>query len=156
MITYLYWGIVFALVVAVIVGIGLKMDRHKTALVAAAIILFVGWAAYYFWLQQIFVKRWGGVMSISVPSGQYHIATTWKEDNLWVENYDPETNKCVFSEYSKGNLLQGRVTIKDCNPIMFLLGADVQRPSASGGVPETQDERAPMAAGGADAALESE
>lgn len=59
-------------------------------------------------------------MSISVPSGQYHIATTWKDDNLWVENYDPESNKCVFSEYSKGNLLQGRVTIKNCNPIMLL------------------------------------
>jgi hypothetical protein len=140
MITYLYWGIIFALVVAVIVGIGLKMDSLKTALVVAAIILFIGWAAYYFWLQQVFVKRWGGVMSISVPSGQYHIATTWKEDNLWVENYDPETNKCVFSEYSKGNLLQGRVTIKNCNPIMFLLGADVQRSPASGGAQETQDE----------------
>lgn len=120
MITYLYWGLVFALVIGVIVGIGLKMESLKSALVVGAIILITGWAAYYFYLQQIFVKRWGGVMSISVPSGQYHIATTWKDDNLWVENYDPESNKCVFSEYSKGNLLQGRVTIKNCNPIMLL------------------------------------
>jgi hypothetical protein len=26
----------------------------------------------------------------------------------------------VFSEYSKGNLLQGRVTLKNCNPIKLL------------------------------------
>ena len=120
MITYLYWGLVFALVIGVIVGIGLKMESLKSALVVGAVILFTAWAAYYFYLQQIFVKRWGGVMSISVPSGQYHIATTWKDDNLWVENYDPESNRCVFSEYSKGNLLQGRVTIKNCNPIKLL------------------------------------
>ena len=84
----------------------------------ALLILATGWAAYYFHFEQVFVKRWGGVMTIKVPDGQYHIATTWKEDNLWVENYDPETDRCIFSEYSKGNLLQGRVTIKNCNPLM--------------------------------------
>ena len=80
-------------------------------------IVGIGWTAYTFYFQQIFVKRWGGVMTISVPEGQRHLAATWKDDNLWVENYDPATNKCIFSEYSKGNLLQGKVTIKDCNPI---------------------------------------
>lgn len=127
MITYIYWGLIFALIIGVIIGIGLKMDKLKPALVLSAIILFIAWAAYYFYLQQVFVKRWGGVMSISVPSGQYHIATTWKDDNLWIENYDPETNKCVFSEYSKGNLLQGRVTIKNCNPIKLMGREKVNR-----------------------------
>ena len=122
MVTYLYWALVIGLVVAVIVAIGIKMDNWKGALVAAAVLLFMGWALYYFYLQQIFVKRWGGVMTIKVPEGQYHIATTWKEDNLWVENYDPATNRCIFSEYSKGNLLQGRVTIKNCNPIALPSG----------------------------------
>jgi hypothetical protein len=56
-------------------------------------------------------------MSITVPDGQSHIAATWKDDNLWVENYDPKTNSCYFNEYSKGNLLQGRVVIKNCNPL---------------------------------------
>lgn len=127
MITYIYWGLIFTLVIGLIIVLGLKMDNLKPALVMSAIILFVGWAAYYFYLQQVFVKRWGGVMSISVPSGQYHIATTWKDENLWVENYDPETNKCVFSEYSKGNLLQGRVTIKNCNPIKLLDREEMNR-----------------------------
>jgi hypothetical protein len=52
-----------------------------------------------------------------VPDGQKHILATWKDDNLWIENYDPQTNTCHFNEYSKGNLLQGKVTIKNCSPI---------------------------------------
>jgi len=78
------------------------------------------------------VKRWGGVMAISVPDGQHHIAATWKDDNLWVENYDPKSNTCIFSEYSRGNLLQGRVLIKDCNPLAQWVGREVRGPT---GVP---------------------
>ena len=139
MITYLYWALVIGLVVAVIVAVGIKMDNLKGALVAAAALLFIGWALYYFYLQQIFVKRWGGVMTIKVPVGQYHIATTWKEDNLWVENYDPETNSCVFSEYSKGNLLQGRVTIKNCNPLALRSGTKPQQSQDPAMSPQSQD-----------------
>jgi hypothetical protein len=139
MITYLYWALVIGLVVAVIVAVGIKMDNLKGALVAAAALLFIGWALYYFYLQQIFVKRWGGVMTIKVPVGQYHIATTWKEDNLWVENYDPETNSCVFSEYSKGNLLQGRVTIKNCNPLALRSGTQPQQSQDPAISPRSQD-----------------
>lgn len=66
-------------------------------------------------------------MSISVPRGQYHLPTTWKEDNLRVENYDPETYKCVFREYPKGNLLEGRVIIKNWNPIKLLGDTTTER-----------------------------
>lgn len=117
MITYLYWALVIGLAMAAIVVVGVKMNNLKGALIAAVVVLFVGWAAYYFYFQQIFVKRWGGVMSINVPDGQYHVAATWKDDNLWIENYDPKTNVCIFSEYSRGNLLEGRVTLKNCNPL---------------------------------------
>ncbi len=118
MITYLYWALVISLVIAAFVIIGVKLDNRNAGITTAAVILLVGWAAYYFHFQQIFVKRWGGVMTIRVPAGQYHMGATWKDENLWIENYDPETNTCIFSEYSKGNLLQGKVTIKDCNPLM--------------------------------------
>lgn len=118
MITYLYWGVVIALVVAAMTLFAGKMNNIRLALVSSAVILVVGWGAYYFHFEQIFVKRFGGVMSISVPEGQYHIAATWKGDNLWVENYDPATNTCIFSEYSRGNVLQGQVKIKNCNPLL--------------------------------------
>ena len=117
MITYLYWAVVIGLAMTAIVIIGVKMNNLKAALLAAGVVLLMGWALYYFYLQQIFVKRWGGIMTINVPVGQHHVAATWKDDNLWIENYDPATNTCVFSEYSRGNLLQGRVTIKNCNPL---------------------------------------
>ena len=118
MITYLYWAAVFGIAFAVIWVLAAKLDQWKGAFVAASIVLFIGWAAYFFYFQQIFVKRWGGVMSVTVPDGQMHIAATWKDDNLWIENYDPRKNVCIFSEYSKGNVLEGRVTIKNCNPLL--------------------------------------
>jgi hypothetical protein len=124
MVTYLYWAVFMGLAIAIIVVVGVRMDNLKAALPGAAVLLFAGWAAYYFYFEQIFVKRWGGVMTISVPQGQYHVATTWKDDNLWIENYDPKTNTCLFSEYSRGNLLQGRVTIKNCNPLGLPFGTE--------------------------------
>ncbi|UCH48422.1 MAG: hypothetical protein JSU95_00970 [Betaproteobacteria bacterium] len=118
MITYLYWGLVFFLAIAALVFIGVKLNNLKAGLVTTAVILLVGWAAYYFHFQQVFVKRYGGVMTVTVPNGQHHISATWKDDNLWIENYDPATNTCEFSEYSRGNLLEGKVTIKNCSPLM--------------------------------------
>ena len=117
MITYFYWFVVLAAVGGCLYGLGVKRQNWKGGLIASACIILIGGIAYYFGLQQVFVKRYGGVMTISVPPGYYHIVTTWKDDNLWVENYDPKTNTCIFSEYSKGNMLQGKVIIKDCNPL---------------------------------------
>lgn len=118
MITYLYWAAIIGLVIATLVVVGAIFGRLKAALIATAIILGLGWGAYYFHFQQVFVKRYGGVMSIDVPQGQRHIGATWKDDNLWIENYDPATNTCHFNEYSRGNLLQGKVTIRNCNPLL--------------------------------------
>ena len=118
MITYAYWGAIFVLLAGVLFGFGVKAKNWKVAVIIATIIFLTAWATYYFRLQQIFVKRYGGVMTIRVPEGQHHMGTTWKDDNLWIENYDPATNTCVFSEYSKGNMLQGKVTLTNCNPLM--------------------------------------
>jgi hypothetical protein len=116
MITYLYWAAIIISAGAIFALCG-RNDKWKLGSILALIILAGGWTAYYFSLQQIFVKRYGGVMTLQVPEGQYHIGATWKDDNLWIENFDPETSTCIFSEYAKGNLLQGKVTIKNCKPI---------------------------------------
>ncbi len=117
MITYLYWAAVVLLVALAILGLGLHLGHWKAAIGIAAVLLAIGGGAYWFHFQQVFVKRWGGVMTIRVPEGQRHITATWKGDNLWIENYDPATNTCHFNEYARGNLLEGQVTIKDCNPL---------------------------------------
>lgn len=129
MITYLYWGLVIALVLGAMSVLAGRLHRIRTALFVSTVILIAGWAAYYFHFEQIFVKRFGGVMSISVPLGQQHVSATWKDDNLWIENYDPMTDTCIFSEYSRGNLLEGRVMIKDCNPLR--LRAQDEGPAAT-------------------------
>jgi hypothetical protein len=116
MITYFYWAMVLAAAAALVFFLG-RTDKWKFGWIGALVILVIGWVAYSFHFQQVFVKHYGGVMSITVPKGQVHIAATWKDDNLWIENYDPVTNNCYFNEYSRGNLLQGKVTIKNCSPL---------------------------------------
>jgi hypothetical protein len=117
MITYFYWAMVIAVAMAFLFFLG-RANKWKVGLIGTLVILVVGWGAYFFHFQQVFVKHYGGVMSITVPEGQRHIAATWKDDNLWIENYEPTTNTCYFNEYSKGNMLQGKVTIKNCNPLL--------------------------------------
>ena len=117
MITYFYWAVVIAIAMAFLFFLG-RVDKWKIGLIGALVVFVIGSVAYFFHFQQVFVKHYGGVMSITVPEGQHHIAATWKDDNLWIENYDPLTNTCHFNEYSKGNLLQGKVTIQNCNPLL--------------------------------------
>jgi hypothetical protein len=73
MITYFYWAGVFILAAAVLFGVGAKLKKWKFALAISLIILLIGWGAYAFHYQQIFVKRYGGVMSIHVPEGQRYL-----------------------------------------------------------------------------------
>lgn len=118
MITYLYWIGVIALAFGLFYFIGYKVDELKIAAIASFTVLAIGFVAYTFHFQQIFVKRYGGIMTVKVTDGELHLAATWKDDNLWIENYNPQTNACHFREYSRGNLLQGEVIIKNCNPLL--------------------------------------
>lgn len=118
MVTYLYWLVIITLAFGLLIFIGYKIEEWKIAAIACVSVLIIGFIAYHFHFQQVFVKRYGGVMSIKVPEGELHLAATWKDDNLWIENYNPVTNTCHFREYSRGNLLQGQVTIKNCNPLL--------------------------------------
>ena len=118
MITYLYWAVIIVLAFGLLFLIGYKIEEWRIAAIAGVSVLIIGFVAYHFHFQQVFVKRYGGVMTIKVPEGELHLAATWKDDNLWVENYNPVSNTCHFREYSRGNLLQGQVTIKNCNPLL--------------------------------------
>ena len=118
MITYLYWITIIAIASGLLYFLGYKVEEWKIAAIAFFSVLIIGFIAYHFHFQQVFVKRYGGVMAITVPEGELHLAATWKDDNLWIENYDPKTNTCLFREYSRGNLLQGQVKIKNCNPLL--------------------------------------
>lgn len=117
MITYLYWILVIAIAGSALYLLGFKAKNWSTGISASSVILLVGFAAFHFYFENVFVKRWGGKMAITVPDGMHHISATWKDDNLWIENYDPATNRCIFQEYSRGTLLEGKVILKNCNPL---------------------------------------
>ena len=117
MITYIYWLVMAAFAIGAFYLIGFKLKQWIGGSIVTGVILLLFSSFYYFYFEQMFVKRWGGTMSLKVPPGQHHVAATWKDDNLWIENYDPATNTCIFQEYSRGNVLEGKVVIKNCNPI---------------------------------------
>ena len=68
MVTYIYWAFILSLMLTAVVVAGVKRNNLVLGLVGALVILAVGWAAYYFHFEQVFVKRWGGVMTITVPA----------------------------------------------------------------------------------------
>ena len=117
MIVYLYFAVVFFVAFLLFYVIGVKAKKWFPASVTSIFFLLSASMLYIFYFEQLFVKRFGGSMTISVPEGMQHISSTWKADNLWVENYDPETNRCIFSEYSRGHVLEGKVIIKNCSPV---------------------------------------
>jgi hypothetical protein len=121
MITYLYWTVTIV-VALILIWAGLRFLSWKIGFVPGLLFFLGAWAAYHFHYEQLFVKNFGGIMSIDVPEGQMHLFTTWKDNHLWIENYDPKTNTCFFSEYSKGHLLEGQVVIKNCNPLSVSKG----------------------------------
>lgn len=117
MITYVYWFLLCALAIGLFMAFGVRFGVWKFGTVLAFVVLTVGTLAYYFYFEQVFVKRYGGVMSISSVEGQLHLGSTWKDDHLWVESWDPATNKCHFREYARSGLLEGSVVIENCNPL---------------------------------------
>ena len=112
MITYLYWIAIIAIASGLLYFIGYRLEEVKIAALSALAVLLIGFLAYHFHFQQVFVKRYGGVMTIKVPDGEVHLNATWKDDNLWIENYDPKTNTCHFREYSRGALLRVKYLLK--------------------------------------------
>lgn len=118
MITYFYWVLVVLLTLLPLFLLGIKFNQWKVAIITSISVLAIGNAAYFFHFQQIFVKNWGGVMTVTVPEGHEHMMATWKNDNLWLESYEAKTNTCHFREFSRGAVLEGKVLIKNCNPLM--------------------------------------
>lgn len=120
MLANLYWLLVVAVLLGVFYLISVRLGQLKVALLVALIMGVLSHGFYYFYLEQLLVKRYGGSMSLNVPEGQHHLGVTWKGDHLWIQNYDPKTNECIFREYSRGSFLEGEVRIRNCNPLHLL------------------------------------
>jgi len=117
MVTYLYWIATFAGAAIIFFVVNTYVKKLMAAAILAGIFFISASIAYFFHYQQIFVKEWGGVMTLSTPEGQQHIGITWKDENIWVESYNPADNTCEYREHSRGNLLEGKIVVKNCNPL---------------------------------------
>ena len=62
MVTYLYWIFVIAIASGLLFLIGFKAEQWRFASIAALCVMLIGFIAYHFHFQQLFVKRYGGVM----------------------------------------------------------------------------------------------
>ncbi|GLR64639.1 hypothetical protein [Marinospirillum insulare] len=116
MLTTFYWITSFTIIFAIFYLIAIRFSKPKPALVVTLVLALGSYSFYYFYLEQLLVKRYGGSMVIQIPDGQHHLGVTWKDDHLWIENYDPIKNECIFREYSRGSVLEGQVKLRNCNP----------------------------------------
>lgn len=116
MLTHLYWLLLVLVVLAVFYLVALRLKQLKLALILVLALGLSGHLFYFFYLEQVLVKRFGGSMSLNLPQETYHLGVTWKEDNLWIHTYYPATNECVFREYSRGRMMEGEVRLRNCNP----------------------------------------
>lgn len=118
MLTTIYWLLAFSLTLASFYLLAVKFSMLKPALIVTFLLAITSYSFYYFYLEQLLVKRYGGSMVIQTPEGHHHLGATWKGDNLWIESYDPIRNECIFREYSRGSMLEGQVKLRNCNPLL--------------------------------------
>lgn len=67
-------------------------------------------------------RKWGGDISFVAPQDVQLVSMTWKESSLWVLYYLPAEKACVFKESSHWGVLEGSVTVLNCNPLSFNQG----------------------------------
>lgn len=117
MLTTLYWLVSLTGIFALFYLLAVRFSKLKIALIISLALALTSYSFYYFYLEQLLVKSYGGSMVITIPEGQHHLGVTWKEDHLWIENYDPIKNECIFREYSRGSMLEGKVILRNCSPL---------------------------------------
>ncbi len=114
-----YWISTLVIIFAVFYLLAVRLSMQKPAFLIAALLGILSYSFYYYYLEQLLVKRYGGSMVIQIPDGQHHLGATWKDDHLWIESYDPIKNECIFREYSRGSVLEGQVRLRNCNPLLL-------------------------------------
>jgi hypothetical protein len=111
----LYILVTLALTAAAVWAIW-SVDKKKF-LPIVVIVPLIFWGMYEMFFENFFAKRYGGTLTVTAPEGHKFFGVTWKDDDLWVGYYNPDEKKCRFEEYSKFSILEGKVVVKNCNPI---------------------------------------
>jgi len=116
----IYFLVFFAISAGIVYGF-YKAGQVKKGAIIGIIIFISSIIVYKAFLEQILAKSYGGNYTVVVPDGMRFYNITWKDSDLWVGWYDPKEKECVFKEDSKFNILQGKITIKNCEPIALIV-----------------------------------
>lgn len=92
------------------------MTRIASLLLACACLALTG-------CEQYVARSFGGTTKYSLPAGAQLVSMTWKDSDLWVLYYLPDTGKCVFAESSAIGMLEGSVILEKCNPVALNTGS---------------------------------
>lgn len=69
---------------------------------------------------QYLARNYGGNVTLTeLPANAKLVHLTWKENSIWMLYYLPDTKQCVFKESASVGVLEGVVTIPNCNPLML-------------------------------------
>lgn len=112
--------IIYWLVVLVLIYLPYYfLSKEQRALKAVSVfaILLVSFISYSMYFEQLFAKKYGGTQTITVPEGERFIGISWKSDNFWLITHDIYDNICFYREHSKFSTIQGKIKIKNCNPV---------------------------------------
>lgn len=95
---------------------GSQLTRLGKAFGSALLVGVVGWSFWQFYLGNTVARRFGGTLTVELPTNAQFLGATWKEDSLWVSYFEPQAKRCVFKEFSRMGLVEGDVVIPNCNP----------------------------------------
>jgi hypothetical protein len=95
---------------------GSQLKRLGKAVGSVLLVGVVGWSFWEFYLGNTVARRFGGTLTVELPTNAQFLGATWKEDSLWVTYYEPQAKRCVFKEFSRMGLVEGDVVIPNCNP----------------------------------------
>lgn len=97
-------------------GIGTKKRLILAAGISATVwIVFI--SIWSLGLENYLARRFGGTLTVDLPTNAQFLNATWKEDSLWVTYFESGNNRCVFKEFSRYGIMEGDVVIKSCNPV---------------------------------------
>lgn len=91
-----------------------KRNSLNWAMGSSFAIIIFAYVSYEMFFENIFVRNFGGTMTVSVPDGEFFVDQTWKDGDYWMTTYNPEKNECYFREDPRFSILKGKVVVKNC------------------------------------------
>jgi hypothetical protein len=112
----------FCLMLVIMIGIvnfGYRKPFSTKAYIAAGVVGIIMTFSYYAFLENIFARKFGGTLDVSIPKDEYLIGISWKNEDSWILTYDSVSKNCYYREESKFSTLEGKIRVSNCKPLIL-------------------------------------